>query len=101
MAGSIEFEFNGKKTQVFYCFKSLNILGHAQIEEVTTGSQCGGHGKCGRDLIQIDKGSQKLVNPPNEIEKQFLTPEDLDQGIRLACQAFPNQDDLELKVKVL
>lgn len=66
----------------------LNFLGHAQLEELDIGSQCGGQGICGKDRIRVTP--QMGLSPFTESEQFHLTPEELRSGIRLACQCFPN-----------
>lgn len=80
------------------CFQGLNLLAHAQMEELETGSECGGHGKCGKDRVKVGSNDQKKLNPPTRIEIIHLGQQKIDQGFRLACQAFPNQDGLEMDV---
>jgi ferredoxin len=78
------------------CMRGLNILGHAQIIELFLGSQCGGHGECGKDRIRLSDEDQKKVNPANKIEKEFLNEAQLKAGMRIACQCFPNEDNAEI-----
>lgn len=93
---------NGDKKKVDYTNRNLNLLGHAQLEEVPTGSRCGGHGICGGDLIRIaDETMREILSPITEDERKRLTQSQLDAGIRLACQCYPNLDEFELTVEVL
>ena len=78
------------------CLRGLNILGHSQLIELSIGSTCGGHGKCGKDKIMLCHTDQSKVNPPTEAEKFHLSPAELAEGFRLACQTFPNQDGLDI-----
>ncbi len=80
------------------CYEKLNLLGHAQIEELSLGSECGGHGVCGKDKIQIIHTDQKKINPPTEEELKLFSKEEIQEGWRLSCQCFPNQNDLEITV---
>ena len=43
---------------------------------------CGGHGKCGKCRVTV----AGEVSPPTEDEQRALTPDELTQGIRLACR---------------
>lgn len=88
---------NGNTEEVGECLASLNILGHAQLEQIDLGSQCGGHGICGKDKILIESSSG-LVSKLNETEKAHLSSDEIAQGWRLACQCFPQQDGLEITV---
>jgi len=49
---------------------------------------CGGEGVCGRCRVRF------LENPPvpSEAEKRLLSPEDIQEGVRLACCAVVTQD---------
>ncbi len=44
---------------------------------------CGGRGQCGRCRIRILEG---MVNQPTESERKLLSSDQLNQGVRLACQ---------------
>ncbi len=82
------------------CFRNLNVLAHAQLIELETGSRCGGHGKCGNDRVIIEAGDRNKVNPPTAIEKAHLSPDELESGIRLACQCFPGEDGRGFRVRI-
>lgn len=75
----------------------LNLLGHAQLEEWTLGSRCGGHGECGGDRVRIDAPSDAL-SPITPAERQHLSTDELKQGWRLACQCWPERADLAAAV---
>lgn len=51
--------------------------------ELRVRAACGGMGTCGACLIQIVSGS---FNPPTPAEHQKIPPEELANGMRLACQ---------------
>ncbi len=55
---------------------------------------CGGSGTCGLCRVRIEKGS---VSDPTKKERIVLSEEELHEGIRLACQVFP-EDDLQVRV---
>jgi ferredoxin len=96
---SVRYYRSGKLVSEVDCFQSLNLLGHAQMEEVETGSECGGHGRCGKDRVWIPESDRKKLNAPTFYETRLLSSELLQGGWRLACQTFPNQDDMDLTVK--
>ncbi len=77
------------------CYRNLNLLAHAQLEELPTGSECGGHGRCGKDRVRVTG----LVSPVTEIERRHLGAELLAQGWRLACQCWPEGDGAALTVE--
>lgn len=52
-------------------------------------SGCRGNGCCGLCLVQVEEGT---VNEPTENERLELSQEQLDEGIRLACQVVPLHD---------
>ena len=79
------------------CFRILNILAHAQMEELDIGSLCGGHGVCGGDRIQIPTGTQG-ISPITENERKHLSQEELQTGWRLGCQCWPEKDDLDISI---
>lgn len=83
------------------CYRSLNILAHAQLVNLDVGSDCGGHGLCGKDKIQLNPTQMQQINSPTEIERDHLSESELQSGIRLACQCFPNQDNLNIEVQAL
>lgn len=82
----IIFSKNGTFVEV-PCTESLNLLGHAQIEEIETGSSCGGWGECGADRLKITEGAQWLT-PLTEAEREHLSSLEIEQGFRLGCQTF-------------
>jgi len=88
------------KTVSTKCYQSLNLLGHAQLEQLNLGSECGGHGVCGKDRIRILEEDRSLVSPPSEEETEHLSADEINEGWRLGCQCFPSADDLEISVEV-
>jgi len=52
-------------------------------------SDCGGVGSCGHCRVQILSGE---MPPPNSVEIRRLRPEQLNHGLRLACELFPTSD---------
>ena len=81
--------------------RGLNILGHAQLQELDLGSECGGHGVCGKDRVRIDEKERHLFSPPTEVEKSHLSTQELEAGVRLACQCYPRADGENCKVTIL
>lgn len=64
--------------------EEMTILDAAQEAGVGIMAICGGEGWCGKCKVQLIEGT---LNPPNEIEKEVLSADDLKYGLRLACQA--------------
>ena len=98
---SVQFLKNNEVFDSEMCMRDLNLLAHAQMLELFIGSQCGGHGRCGADRVVLDAEDRTKVNEPTAIEKHHLSAEELAQGLRLACQCFPNEDNLLLRARVL
>ena len=98
---SVIFIKNDREHDSEVCLRGLNLLGHAQMIELPIGSTCGGHGKCGADRLVLLPGFEKSVNSPTAIEQHQISPEDLALGVRLGCQCFPNEDGLQIRVRVL
>jgi uncharacterized 2Fe-2S/4Fe-4S cluster protein (DUF4445 family) len=61
-----------------------NILEAAQSAGVEIASVCGGEGWCGKCRVRLIAG---MLSPLTEDEKSALSPENLQAGYRLACQA--------------
>ncbi len=80
-------------------YRSLNLLAHAQIEELEIGSQCGGHGICGGDRVRVEC-EPGAVSPITEEERRHLTADELAEGWRLGCQCFPSSEDAWIRVHV-
>jgi ferredoxin len=99
-----------KRASTDFCEPKLNLLAHAQCLEIGIGSQCGGHGICGGDRVRVQVlgGSETQstlsatlsapLSPPTEAELKHLSPKELAEGYRLACQCYPNEASLELKI---
>ena len=51
-------------------------------------SLCGGKGTCGKCRVVVTEG----VALPTSAEEKYLTPSNLAQGVRLACQAVILRD---------
>ncbi|MBL7716227.1 MAG: hypothetical protein JNL01_12250 [Bdellovibrionales bacterium] len=68
----------------------LNVLAHSQLGEIFIGSQCGGHGKCGKDRVRIDPKDQSRLSPVTSAERLHLSEGQIAEGYRLGCQCWPN-----------
>ncbi len=87
----IDFEPVGRRGD---CPEDLSILEAARHLKVELVSLCDGQGTCGHCKVQIVSGE---VSPPTEAEQAVLSPHELQEGFRLACQAYP-RSDLRLRV---
>lgn len=61
------------------------LLELAREAGVSIESICGGSGKCGKCKVVSTHGKQKL-SPTNEIEQSSLRNDEIEAGLRLACQ---------------
>jgi uncharacterized 2Fe-2S/4Fe-4S cluster protein (DUF4445 family) len=57
-------------------FQCLTALEHSVPTE------CGGQGICGKCRVQVLKGETEIT----DVERSWLTPDELEQGMRLACR---------------
>lgn len=76
----VTFEPGGQTKQVP---RGSVISEAADAAEVSLPSPCAGKGLCGQCRVTIKSGR---VGDPNDAERQHLSPEQLSQGMRLACQ---------------
>jgi len=82
----IEFEPVGRRGQ---CPVGQSLLDSAQQLGVGLASLCGGHGTCGSCKVQIIDGT---LSEPSSAEQQQLSAQEITEGYRLACQAYPTSD---------
>ncbi len=64
------------------------LLSAAQAAGVAIESPCGGHGTCGKCRVLIDGDA----GPLSKAEERTLTPEEIAEGYRLACQSVVASD---------
>ena len=57
-------------------------------------SQCGGFGTCGKCKLLVQQGL-KYLNPPTDSEKKVLSEEEITENIRLACQCYIDEDQID------
>jgi uncharacterized 2Fe-2S/4Fe-4S cluster protein (DUF4445 family) len=67
----------------------ITLLAAAQKAGVDLVAACGGVGICGTCRVRIVRGK---LTPLTLTEEEELRPEELAQGYRLACQAYPLSD---------
>lgn len=68
-------------------------LSEKLAEEGVAFSLCGGKGICGKCRVRFKKGAPM----PGLVERKFLSPEELRDGIRLACMTKPGKNcDIEV-----
>jgi len=79
----IEFEPMGRQGK---CRDDESILACARRLGIGISNVCGGRGTCKTCQIRLTSGT---LSEPTDSEKEAFSPEDLKDGWRLACQAFP------------
>ncbi len=77
----VTFEPGGRTVQVP---RGTLISEAAQATGLSLATPCGGKGLCGQCQVIIQSGK---AGEPTEAEREHLSPEQLSQGMRLACQA--------------
>ncbi|MFW6208906.1 MAG: ASKHA domain-containing protein [Spirochaetota bacterium] len=61
----------------------LNMVGEIEMD-----APCGGNGTCGKCKVRVvSEGGDCGLSAPNGAEHSFLSPEELEGGVRLACRA--------------
>jgi uncharacterized 2Fe-2S/4Fe-4S cluster protein (DUF4445 family) len=85
-ACKIDFEPVGRRGK---CQNNESILACARRLGVGISSICGGQGTCHACKVQILSGT---VSKPTPNEHEALTPQELKEGWRLACQSYPTSD---------
>ena len=87
MTFTIEFQPRGLRID---CDQPINGLDAARQAGINLSAVCGGEGICGKCVIQLLTGTGDFR--PSEIEQEYLSPEKLTRGYRLACQTTLNSD---------
>jgi len=85
----VRFEPSGRTAEASPGETILDLAGHLSIP---IESVCGGRGKCGRCRV-IVRASSLPISPE---DAKFLSEEELDQGVRLACR-FKIVEDTEVE----
>lgn len=75
-------------------YEKESILDALMKKDASYSAVCGGAGRCGKCKIKLLKGNL----PVTESDKQHLTDSELEEGLRLACRAFPEES---VKVELL
>ena len=83
---TIDFEPVGRRGK---CQKNESILACARQLGVGINNICGGKGTCHSCKVQVLSGT---VSKPKSIEREVFKSRELNDGWRLACQAYPASD---------
>jgi len=86
MPHHVDFQPIGRRGE---CAGEESLLECARQLGVELVNLCGGVGTCGRCVVQVLEGE---LSPVTENERAFLTAEELEEGYRLACQAYASTD---------
>jgi uncharacterized 2Fe-2S/4Fe-4S cluster protein (DUF4445 family) len=86
MSPLIDFEPVGRRGE---CPKGETLLECARLLGLGLTSLCGGIGKCGQCIVHIVDGH---VSAPTPEDAEYLTPDAIAQGYRLACRTIPLAD---------
>jgi len=78
-----------------YYVKDENIYQLLINSGIRVRSLCGGLGTCGKCKIMVQKGN-KYLNPPTDSEKTLLTPTEINENWRLACQCRIEENQIPL-----
>lgn len=65
-----------------------SVLDAMQRHGISYPSDCGGRGTCGKCKVKIQEGHVAI----SSVDNKRLTPKELEDGIRLACTAYPTED---------
>jgi len=87
----IDFEPVGRRGK---CYTNQSLLGCARQLGIGISSVCGGQGTCHSCKVRVLSGT---VSEPTAGERETFSPRELEEGWRLACQAYP-ASDLKLSV---
>ena len=75
-------------------YEKESILDALMKADTSYSAVCGGTGRCGKCKIKLLEGNL----PVTESDKQHFTDSELENGLRLACRAFPEES---VKVELL
>ena len=77
----------GKET-TFPGEEGVSLLQQLRKENIYISAACGGRGTCGKCKVRMVTGATKIT----EGDRRFFQEEELREGWRLACTAYPRED---------
>jgi uncharacterized 2Fe-2S/4Fe-4S cluster protein (DUF4445 family) len=78
----------GKDSYQFECKNNESLLSVMLKNKLYLSAYCGGKGTCGKCKVQLIKGTLEVSVP----DQKKLSKEELEQGYRLSCYAYPKED---------
>lgn len=78
----------GTGSHVIPCSTEESVLDALRRERLYAGSTCGGTGKCGKCRVRFLTGAP----PAGYSDRGHFSPAELNDGLRLACRAFPKEN---------
>jgi ferredoxin len=77
-------------------YEPLNILGHAEVHEISMRQACGGQAECGTCRFRVLDGDvTEAFGEERDLLERFA--QHFEPGERLACRALP-KSDLSLEI---
>ena len=95
--GTLSWEFADGTIRETAAYAQLNILGHAEIFEITLPQACGGQAECATCRVEVLEGEVSHVLP-DERELRRAHPRAFAKGERLGCRARP-MSSLHIKLR--
>ena len=71
----------------FICPPGIQLSAYIRSTGHSVSTPCGGRGNCGKCRVKVIEGDLKI----STMDRIQLTDDELALGIRLACQAMPDQ----------
>ncbi len=71
----------------FICPPGIQLSAYIRSTGHSVSTPCGGRGNCGKCRVKVIEGDLKI----STMDRIQLTEDELALGIRLACQAMPDQ----------
>ena len=92
MAGK-EYTQGPENTNIISIPAGVQISAFLRRSGIRINTPCGGRGNCGKCRVRVLEGEQPVMR----MDRVHLSPEELDAGARLACQAMTAEP---LKVEI-
>ena len=70
------------------CPSGVQISSYLREKGFIVSTPCGSRGNCGKCRVRVVEGELAV----NSMDRVQLTEEEIDNGVRLACQAWPKSE---------